>query len=142
MSELKTKKNNVSVPAFLKTIEDEQKRKDAKELVKIFKSATDMKPKMWGSSIIGFGSYHYKSNRSSQEGDWPLTAFSPRKANISIYLMPGVSKYSKDLEKLSKHKVSKGSCLYIKRLEDVNLKVLERIVKKSTKDMQKMYPDN
>ena len=137
MAELKTKKNNASVPAFIKTVEDDQKRKDAKELVKIFKEVTKLPAKMWGTSIIGFGSYHYKSDRSSQEGDWPLTGFSPRKANVSIYIMPGFKTFGPLLKKLGKHKVSGGSCLYIKKLEDIDVKVLKEIIKESVKLMKK-----
>ena len=142
MAELKTKKNRGSVHEFIKSVDDEQKRKDSKELLKIFRSATGERPVMWGSSIIGYGSYHYKSERSSQEGDWMLTAFSPRKAQISIYLMPGVKKYEQQLQKLGKFKMGKGSCLYIKKLEDVDTKVLEKIIKKSVADMKKIYPES
>ena len=139
MAELKTKKTNASVTKFIAAVEDEKKRKDCKELLKLFKNATGMKPKMWGTSIIGFGSYHYKSERSCQEGDWPLTGFSPRKANISIYIMPGFKNYQNLLTKLGKHKVSKGSCLYIKKLEDIDTKLLTKLIKDSVKVMQKRY---
>lgn len=139
MAELKTKKNNASVSAFLNAVEDDQKRKDAKALLKIFKEATGMKPKMWGTSIIGFGSYHYKSERSSQEGDWPLTGFSPRKANLTIYIMPGFKQYASLLKKIGKHKISGGSCLYVKKLEDIDTTVLKRLIKDSIKEMKKRY---
>jgi len=142
MAELKTQKNNASVPAFIKELEGKRKKKDSNALVKIFRSATGYKPIMWGENMIGFGSYEYKSERSSQKGEWPLVAFSPRKANISIYLMPGVAKYEKQLIKLGKHKVSKGSCLYIKKLEDVDTMVLEKIITQSVADMKKMYPNS
>ena len=97
---------------------------------------------MWGSSIIGYGQYHYKSERSSQEGDWPLTGFSPRKQQLSIYIMPGIKNYPQFLKKLGKHKANlscSGSCLYIKKLEDVNVSVLKQLIKQSVKDMQKRY---
>ena len=139
MAELKTQKNKASVAKFLNAIEDEQKRKDSKELLKIFKEVTGEKPCMWGDSIIGFGSYHYKYERSGQEGDWPLTGFSPRKQRISVYIMPGFSKYESLLKKLGKHKVSKGSCLYIKKLEDIDTDVLVRIIKDSVDVMKKRY---
>lgn len=138
MAELKTQKNNASISDFITTAEGEQKRSDATELVEIF-TKTGLKSTMWGTSIIGFGEYHYKSERSTQEGDWPLTGFSPRKANISIYIMPGVSKYPKLLAKLGKHKTSKGSCLYIKKLSDIDVKVLEELIKVSVLDMKEIY---
>ena len=142
MAELKTKKNNASVSAFINKVPDEQKRKDAKELLKIFREATGKRPKMWGSSIIGYGQYHYKSERSSQEGDWPLIGFSPRKQQLSIYIMPGIKNYPQYLKKIGKHKANlscSGSCLYIKKLEDVNVSVLKQLIKQSVKDMQKRY---
>lgn len=139
MAELKTKKNKASVTEFIAKVTDEQKRKDSEELSKIFESVTKEKPTMWGTSIIGFGSYHYKSERSKQEGDWPLTGFSPRKQNISIYIMSGVQKYPDLLEKLGKHKTSKGSCLYIKLLSDIDIPTLKKLIKKSVSDMKKMY---
>ncbi|MFA6024777.1 MAG: DUF1801 domain-containing protein [Candidatus Gracilibacteria bacterium] len=128
MAELKTQKTTASVSAFLNTIEDEEKRKDCQELVKIFEEVTKEKPAMWGSSIVGFGSYHYKSERSKQEGDWPLTGFSPRKQNLTLYIMSGFKGREKLLEKIGKHKISGGSCLYIKRLSDINLAVLKELI--------------
>ena len=138
MAELKTKKNNASVKQFIASIEDEQKRKDSEELLKIFSEATKEKPKMWGTSIVGFGEYHYKSERSSQEGDWPITGFSPRKANLSLYIMTGFKEYKGDLKKLGKHKHSVG-CLYIKNLEDVDKKILKKIIVADYKKMKKKY---
>lgn len=139
MAALKTQKNKASVTAFLATVEDEQKRKDSKALLKLFKEATGMKPMMWGTSIVGFGSYHYKSERSRQEGEWPLTGFSPRKQQLSIYIMPGFSAYKDLLKKLGVHKISGGSCLYIKKLDDVDTDVLMKIIKRSVADMKKRY---
>jgi len=139
MAELKTKKNNASVSKFLTAVENDQKRKDSKELLKIFKEATKMKPKMWGTSIVGFGSYHYKSERSTQEGDWPVTGFSPRKANITVYIMPGFKKYGALLKKIGKHKISGGSCLYIKKLDDIHIPTLKKLIKTSVADMKKIY---
>lgn len=139
MAELKTKKNKASVARFIKDVEDEQKRKDAKKLNQIFKEATGLKPAMWGESIIGYGRYHYKSERSSQEGDWPLTGFSPRKSNISVYIMPGFKEYGDLLKKIGEHKVSKGSCLYIKKLEDIDTNILKKLIKKSVSDMRKKH---
>lgn len=91
---------------------------------------------MWGTSIIGFGQYHYKSERSKQEGDWPLGGFSPRKSNLTLYIMPGFDSYADLLSKLGKHKISKG-CLYINKLSDVNLDVLKTIIRTSYEDMKK-----
>jgi len=138
MAELKTKKNNVSVTAFVKAVENDQRRADAKALLKLFREATGLRPKMWGDSIIGYGSYHYKSPRSSQEGDWPLTGFSPRKRNLSIYIMPGFrDKKTKDLlKKLGKYKNS-VSCLYVNKLSDVDSKVLTKIISQGFKEMKK-----
>ena len=108
------------------------------KLLEMYKNATRQPPKMWGASMIGFGQYHYKSERSSQEGDWPLAAFSPRKASLTLYVMPGVNDYSDLLEKLGKHKTSKG-CLYINKLADVDLDVLQQIIKKSYGDAKAQY---
>lgn|SRR5690606_26848808 len=136
MAELKTKVNDASVTDFINSVEDEQKRKDAFELLKMFESITKEKPKMWGTSIIGFGQYHYKSERSSQEGDWPLVGFSPRKQNLTLYVMPSFGNLDDLLKKLGKHTVSKG-CLYIKRLSDVDIEVLRNIVKESFEESKR-----
>lgn len=138
MAELKTKKNSASVVAFIASVKDEAKRRDARALLKIFKAATGQQPKMWGTSIVGYGSYHYKSERSRQEGDWLMTGFSPRKTNLTIYIMPGFKNYQVLLKKLGPHKTSVG-CLYLKRLSDVDTKVLAMIIKTSYKDMKKKY---
>lgn len=139
MAELKTKKNSGSVAAFIKAVKDPQRRKDAMELLKIFKKATGMKPAMWGESIVGYGSYHYKSTRSAQEGDWMLTGFSPRKANLTIYIMPGFKSYGPLLKKLGKHKVSGGSCIYINKLSDIHVPTLSAIIKDSIQRMRRRY---
>ena len=138
MAELKTQKTKASVVNFIKS-QPADKLVDAKALLTLMQKATGMKPKMWGTSIVGFGTYHYKSERSTQEGDWPLTGFSPRKANLTVYVMPGAKKYSALLKKLGKHKVSGGSCIYIKKMSDINSSVLTQIIKISVKDMQKKY---
>ena len=139
MAELKTKKNDADVVAFLAALADETKRKDCQALVKIFTQVTKEKPAMWGTSIVGFGSYHYKSERSRQEGDWPLTGFSPRKQNITIYIMPGFGAYQDLIEKIGKHKISGGSCLYIKSLSDIDVEILKQLIKASVEDMRKKY---
>ncbi len=139
MAELKTQKNNASVAAFIDSVADEQRRADAKKLLKIFKAATGMKPAMWGTSIVGYGQYHYKSERSKQEGEWPLTGFSPRKGNLTVYIMPGFKDYAVLLKKLGKHKISGGSCIYIKKLSDVHEPTLTTIIQKSFTDMKKKH---
>lgn len=137
MAELKTKKTKASVAAFIEKVPDATKRKDAKELLKIFKDITGEKPAMWGQSIIGFGQYHYKSERSAQEGDWPIAAFSPRKDALTLYVMMGFKETL--LKKLGKHKRSKG-CLYIKRLSDIHLPTLKKIISENVSVMRKKYP--
>jgi hypothetical protein len=139
VAELKTKKTSASVAKFIASVRDEQKRKDAQELIKLFRDITKEKPSMWGSSIVGFGSYHYKSERSAQEGDWPLTGFSPRKQNLTIYIMPGFKKYGPLLKKLGKHSISGGSCIYIKRLSDIHLPTLRALIRKSVAQMRATY---
>jgi hypothetical protein len=140
MAELKTKQNNADVSEFINSFADtEQKRKDSFYLLKLMQEFTGFEPKMWGSSIIGFGSYHYKSERSTQEGDWPLTGFSPRKQHIAIYIMSGVLNYKDLLGKLGKFKVSSGSCIYVKKIEDISLDVLKELISASVSDMKKKY---
>ena len=138
MAELKTQRNNASPVAFINALEDEQKKKDSKVLLKLFTEVTGEKPKMWGSSIVGYGSHHYKSDRSIQEGDWPLVGFSPRKQNLTLYIMPGFSDMSLLLEKLGKHKTSKG-CLYINKLQDVDIEIVKKIIKQSFLNMKKKH---
>lgn len=138
MAELKTKKTRASVSKFLKSVEHEQRRRDGLALLEIFKEVTKMQPKMWGDSIVGFGEYHYKSDRSSQEGDWPLTGFSPRKQNMTVYIMPGFKNYQDLLAKLGKHKTS-VSCIYFTKLENIDVEVLKQIIRKSVADMKKQY---
>lgn len=129
MSDLKTKRNNASVKDFINQIEHDRKRKEAFLLLEIFEEITQCKAEMWGDSIIGFGSYHYQYE-SGRSGEWMLTGFSPRKQNFSIYVMSGVQSFDSILPQLGKHKSSKA-CLYINKLEDVDLSVLKEIIKKS-----------
>lgn len=138
MAELKTKVNDASVSDFINSVDDEQKRTDSRKLVEIFRKITKEEPKMWGTSIIGFGKYHYKSDRSAQEGDWPLTGFSPRKQSLTLYIMLGFERYAGLLQKLGKHKTSK-SCLYINKLEDADMAILEELIKKSYIDMKESH---
>jgi hypothetical protein len=139
MAELKTQKTKASVAGFIDTVSDDEQRADAKKLLAIFKEATGEKPAMWGPSIVGFGSYHYKSERSSQEGDWMLTGFSPRKGNLTVYVMPGFTEYGDLLAKIGKHKLSGGSCLYIKKLSDIHIPTLKTLIKKSVQEMKKRH---
>lgn len=128
-AEIKTTVNNASVTAFLKKVDDEQKRKDSFEIIKIMQQVSKEKPKMWGPSIVGFGSLHYKYE-SGREGDMPLIAFSPRKQYITLYLLMGNDYEKPLLEKLGKHTTSKV-CLYIKKLSDVDMKTLKELITKT-----------
>lgn len=128
MAELKTKQNNANVEDFINAVETEQKRKDAFEILEMMKQLTKEKPKMWGSSIIGFGDVRYKY-ASGREGDWFKVGFSPRKPNISLYLMGcDISKADSILGRLGKYKTGKG-CLYINKLSDIDKDVLKELVK-------------
>lgn len=133
--ELKTKVNEASVTDFLNSVEDEQKRKDSFEVLKLMKQASKEDAKMWGGSIVGFGSYHYKG-ASGREGEWMLIGFSPRKQNITLYIMPGFERYPTLMKKLGKYSTGK-SCLYIKRLSDVDVDVLKELMTESLKVMKK-----
>jgi Domain of unknown function (DU1801) len=135
MAELKTKVNERSVDEFLKSVPDERKRQDSYKILDLMKKATGAEPKMWGDSIIGFGNYHYKYE-SGRDGDWFLAGFSPRKQNLTLYIMAGFGEYENLLKRLGKYKTGK-SCLYINKLSDVELPVLEEIVKKSVDHMSK-----
>jgi len=131
MAELKTKINNASVEKFLNSVEDQEKRELSYKILELMKNITLEEPKMWGTSIIGFGSYHYKY-KSGQEGDWMLVGFSPRKQAVTLYIMSGFSKYDKLMDKLGKYKTGK-SCLYIKKEEDIDFKVLKELIVQSFK---------
>ena|SRR5687768_11481284 len=134
MAENKTTPNDQSVEQFLNAIEDERKRKDSFTIVELMKQITGMEPTMWGSSIIGFGSYHYKYE-SGREGDSVLAGFSPRKQNLTIYNMGGFEQSDDLLKKLGKHTTGKG-CLYIKRLDDIDLPTLKRLIEESVKNVK------
>jgi hypothetical protein len=131
MSEMKTIVNDASVEGFLNRVEDEQKRRDCFEIVKIMEQVTNEQPKMWGPAIIGFGSYHYKYE-SGREGDAPKIGFSPRKQNITLYIGLGSEAENPLLKKLGKYSTGKG-CLYIKKLTDVDNKVLQDLIAESFK---------
>lgn len=138
MSTLKTTANDASVTEFINTVPDVIKRNDSFALVELFSHVTGETPRMWGSSIIGFGSYHYISAKSRQEGDWPLTGFSPRKQNLTLYFMHGFDEHADLLANLGKHKTSKG-CLYINRLTDVDITILEKLIALSYTAMKQQY---
>ena len=137
MAENKTRQTSLSVTEFLKTVEDPVKRKDCHTLKRLMRKTTGRPPKMWGSSIVGFGKYHYKYE-SGREGNFFITGFSPRKQNLTIYIMPGFSRYAAGMEKLGKHKTGK-SCLYIKSLDDIDMDILEWMIADSTEYMRQRY---
>ena len=138
-AKLKTQKNTRSVSDFLNKIPDPQKRKDAKTILKLMKEVTKEKPVMWGTSIVGFGDYHYKY-ASGREGDWMITGFSPRKQNLTVYIMPGYSfpEYKELLKKLGPHSLGR-SCLYIKHLDDIHLPTLKKLIAQGYRDMKAKY---
>lgn len=133
MAELKTKPTAASVEAFINTVKDEQKRKDSFVVLELMKKASGEAPRMWGASIIGFGNVRLKSPATGREVDWLRIGFSPRKAALSLYLAGDISKHAAALKKLGKHKTSVG-CLYIKKLEDIDLKVLKGMIEVALRD--------
>ena len=138
MGELKTKINDASVADFIGSVANKQRQEDGFVLLEMFTRITGLEPKMWGPSIVGFGQYHYKSERSNQEGDWPLVGFSPRKQNLTLYVMTGTDSFDDLLPSLGKHKTSVG-CLYINKLADIDLNILEKIVGRSYKEAVQKY---
>ena len=135
MAELKTKQTANSVQAFMESIEDDKKRRDSQAILRLMQQATGAEPVMLGDSIIGFGSYHYKY-ASGREGDWPLAGFSPRKQNLTLYFMSGFEMVEPLLAKLGKYTTGK-SCLYIKRIEDIDLQILAEVVRLSVDHLVK-----
>lgn len=140
MAEPKTKLNDGSVEDFLNAVKDEQVRADCRAIAEIMQKATKAPPKMWGTSIVGFGSYHYKY-ASGREGDWMLTGFSPRKKNLTLYVFGGFEGYDELMAKLGKYTCGK-SCIYIKRLSDLHQPTLKKLIAASVKHMRKTYPSN
>lgn len=138
MSTLKTQPSDKDVHNFLEKLNDDKKRQDSKELIKIMKEITGAEPVMWGPSIIGFGSYHYKYE-SGREGDWFLTGFSPRKQNMTVYIVSGFDRHKDLIQQLGKHKTGK-SCLYFKRLKDIDEQVLSELIELSIAHLQKEHP--
>ena len=129
MTELKTRPNKKNVQEFLNNVENVRRREDSFELLKLMEEVTHEKPVMWGDSIVGFGKYHYKY-ASGREADWLATGFSPRKQSLTVYIMDNFDKYNDLLKKLGKHKTGK-SCLYINKLDDVNIPVLKELISES-----------
>ncbi len=140
MADNKTKKNRKSVRKFLDAVEPEHRRKDAWELCKLMESLTGEKPCLWGDSIVGFGDYHYEY-QSGRKGEWFLSGFSPRKASLTLYIMAGFSLYDDLMDKLGKFKTGR-SCLYVNRLNDIDRKVLRRLIKASVSQMRKLDKKN
>jgi hypothetical protein len=134
MAELKTKKTDASVEEFLNAVTHDKRREDGFALLKMMRDITGEEPAMWGSSIVGFGCYHY-TYASGREGDWPLVGFSPRKRNLTVYIMSGFDDYENLLQRLGKYRTGVG-CLYINKLEDVDLKVLRELIRRSVAQMR------
>jgi hypothetical protein len=137
VAELKTKENKASVSKFLNGINDTQKRADCKAIARLMREATGKPPKMWGTSIVGYDKYDYEY-ANGRSGTFMITGFSPRAQNIAVYIMPGFSKFQGLMTNLGKYKTGK-SCLYIKRLDDVNQDVLARLIKGSVAEMRRIY---
>jgi len=136
LAELKTKENEGDVKAFLNGVTDERKRQDSFAILQLMQAVTQTEPKMWGDSIVGFGHYHYKYE-SGREGDWFLTGFSPRKQNLTLYIMAGFDHYDELMARLGKHKTGK-SCLYINKLADIDTAVLQELIAQSVAHMKKI----
>ena len=139
MAEIKTKVTDADVHEFINTFADtEQKKKDSFELIQLMQEVTGHEPKLWGPSMIGFGQYHYQSERSSQKGDWPLVGFSPRKAAISLYVYTGAADQDELLEQLGKYKMGKA-CIYVKKLSDIDQEVLKKLMKSTIDFLYENY---
>ena len=138
MAELKTQKNDKDVEAFLNNVEDEKKRADSFAILKLMEDVTGEKATMWGDSIVGFGNYHYKY-ASGREGEWFLTGFAPRKQNLTLYITSGFEHFDSLMEDLGKYKTGK-SCLYINKIEDVDLDTLRELIQRSVQHMQETNP--
>ncbi len=139
MAELKTKPTQVDVLDFLGQLSDDQRRNDCLDVLELMKAATGADPRMWGASIVGFGRYQYRYE-SGRTGEWPVIGFSPRKNDLTVYIMPGFDRYESLLARLGKHKTGK-SCLYLKRLSDVDLVVLKELIEESVKAMAPLRVD-
>ncbi len=135
MPDIKTKQMPNNVEDFINNLPDEKRRKDCFTILNLMSTATQASPKMWGGSIVGFGEYHYKYE-SGREGDWFMVGFSPRKQNLTLYVVDGFPKYAELLGRLGKHKTGK-SCLYINKLDDIDLDVLKELISQSVQSQQK-----
>ena len=138
MAELKTQKTKASVSAFLNAIEDDQRRADCKAVARLMQDVTGEKPAMWGPSIVGFGSYVYTNTKAG--GVWPLTGFSPRKQNLTMYIMSGFDGYAELMGKLGPHSTGK-SCLYVRRLSDIHQPTLRKLIAASVRHMKRQSRD-
>ncbi len=139
MSELKTKQNEASVETFLGAVDNERRREDSFTVLELMKRITGLEPQMWGTAIVGFGTYRYRY-ASGRSGQWPRIGFSPRKQSLTVYVMPGFSSYDELLSRLGKHRTGK-SCLYINKLADVDMGVLEDLIRSSLETMSEKYPE-
>ena len=137
MAELKTKPTGKSVAGFLAGIKDRHRRRDCQTILQIMRSVTGARPKMWGTGMVGFGSYRY-TYASGREGDWPLTGFSPRKQNLTVYIMTGFRGHDRLMQRLGKHKTG-SSCLYLDSLDDVDKTALRMLIRKSVSMIKKRY---
>ena len=138
MAENKTRMNDANVAAYLAGVEPARRAADGQELDRFFRQVTGFQPRMWGTSIVGYGSCHYRY-ASGREGEWFLTGFSPRKGNLTLYIMDGFKTHGSLLKKLGKHKTGK-SCLYVKRLADVDMDVLQTLITASVAQIRETYP--
>ena len=139
MTEMKTKATAASVEGFLSSIDDEARREECLRVLELMKDVTGEEPKMWGPGMVGFGSYHYRYE-SGREGDWFVTGFAPRKSNLTLYIMAGFDRYEDLMSRLGKHGTGK-SCLYVKRLADVDQDVLRELVAASVRHVRDTWPD-
>jgi Domain of unknown function (DU1801) len=138
MSENKTRPTGISPAEFIASVEPERRREEGRILLDLFERTTGWKPRMWGPSMIGYGEYHYKYD-SGREGDFMATGFSPRKARLSVYILPGYSDYGSLLARLGKHSIGK-SCLYLNKLDDIDLDVLAELITAGITDLARKYP--
>lgn len=138
MATLKTQPNDRDVTEFLASIEDIQRREDCFKLLTLMQEITDETPQYWHSNIVGFGTYHYRYE-SGREGDWFITGFSPRKQNLTLYIIAGFDKYEELMNQLGRHKTGK-SCLYVNRLADIDMKVLRELIARSVHFMREKHP--
>jgi hypothetical protein len=139
MAALKTRPTDASVDAFLDGVDQDDRREDARRLLAMMQRVTQEPPRMWGDRIVGFGSYHYRY-ASGREGDWPLIGLSPGKRNLTLYIMPGFDDYQSLLARLGNHRTGK-SCLYLNRLQGIDMGALEDLMRQSVADMRRRYPE-